>query len=238
MLAIAEQLAMLRQLQDVDARLYALRRQRDAQPQAIETLKSQLAAERRQLTQLEEQHKILQTQHKTQELELGTREEQVKKLQAQLFQVKTNKEYTTMQHEIEGAKADNSLLEETIITLLEEIDGTRAKMAAAKTAFQQREAQTAEDIRRIEAEMRAIDDQLQQAEADRQRLVPSVDRTVLAQYERILHNREGLALVPIVGEACGGCHMIQPPQVLNEVAQQTRWVVCENCARLLFDDGA
>ena len=238
MLAIAEQLAILRQLQDVDAQIYRLRRERDAQPLAIEELKARLAGDRQQLTQLEERHKTLHTQHKSQELDLATREEQVKKLQGQLFQVKTNKEYTAMQKEIEGAKADNSLLEETIIRLLEEMDQTRAQIAAAKSAFQQREAQTAEEIRRIEADMQTVDHQLQQAEADRQRLVPSVERTILNQYERILHNRDGLALVPIVGEACGGCHMIQPPQVINEVAQQTRWVVCENCARLLFDDGA
>ena len=236
MLTIQDQLGILKQLQAVDADLYRLRRERQAKPLLIEELTADLQAERQRLTQLEGQHKALQSQHKSQELELATHEEKIKKLQGQLFQVKTNKEYTAMQHEIEGAKADNSLLEETIIKLLEQIDHTQAQASQARQDWQQREAQVKTDIQRIEGEITTVDQALQKMEADRQRLTPSLDPRILAQYERVLHNRNGLALVPLVGEACGGCHMVLPPQVANEVSQQKQLVSCDNCARLLYYD--
>lgn len=236
MLSVQDQLGILKQLQEVDARLYHLTQERQAKPLLIDELHTHLAAQRQRLTELEEQSKTLQTQHKTQELDLGSREEKIKKLQAQLFQVKTNKEYTAMQKEIEGAKADNSLLEETIIGLLEQIDQTQAQLQQAKADWQQREAQTRQDVQRIEGEMTALDQQLRQIEADRQRLLPSLDAAILQQYERILRSRNGLALVPVVGEACGGCHMALPPQIINEAAQEQRLVTCGSCARLLYVD--
>ena len=238
MLTIQDQLGVLKQLQTVDADIYRLRKERHAKPLLIDERNANLQAERQRLTQLEAQHKALQSQHKSQELELATREEKIKKLQGQLFQLKTNKEYATMQHEIEAAKADNSLLEETIIKLLEQIDQTQAQASQAKKDWQQREAQVKQEIQRIEGEMAALDHALQQAEADRQRLTPSLDPQILAQYERVLHNRNGLALVPLIGEACGGCHMKLPPQIANEVSQQKQLVSCDNCARLLYYDEA
>lgn len=236
MLSVQDQIGILKQLQEVDTQIYRLRRERQAKPIAIEELQAALAVERQHLTQLEVQHKALQSQHKTQELELATREEQVKKLQGQLYQLKTNREYTAMQKEIEGAKADNSLLEETIIALLEQIDQTQTQAAAAKTAWQRREGEVRQQVQHLEQEMVALDQQIQAAEADRQRLVPSLEPTVLQQYERILRSRDGLALVPVVREACGGCYMVLPPQVINEAAQQQRLVACGSCARLLYAD--
>ena len=66
--------------------------------------------------------KALQLQMKQKEGELQTREDQIKKLNTQLMQLKTNREYTAMQHEIDTLKADNSLMEEAIIAVLDGID--------------------------------------------------------------------------------------------------------------------
>jgi len=57
-----------------------------------------------------------------------------------------------------------------------------------------------------------------------------------ATYERVLASREGLALVPLVNDSCGGCHMVQPPQVVNEVSLKATLVTCENCNRILYVD--
>jgi len=43
-----------------------------------------------------------------------------------------------------------------------------------------------------------------------------------------------LALVPVEGTSCGGCHRVFPPQVINEVQIQDKVVRCEFCARLLY----
>ena len=77
---------------------------------------------------------------KAQELELQTREASVQKLKGQLFQLKTNKEYTAMQHEIDTLKADNSLLEDAILKTFESIDQAkqhREREGQARASAQQ-----------------------------------------------------------------------------------------------------
>ena len=63
-----------------------------------------------------------------------------------------------------------------------------------------------------------------------------VDPRLLASYERIRKNyRNGLAVVPIVRDACGGCFYAIPPQKQSEIRQHKKIMVCENCGRVLVD---
>ena len=66
----------------------------------------------------------------------------------------------------------------------------------------------------------------------------SLNRKSLSTYEQILEIREGLALVPLVKDACGGCNRRMPPQVVNQVYLKAQLVTCESCARILYFDEA
>jgi hypothetical protein len=46
----------------------------------------------------------------------------------------------------------------------------------------------------------------------------------------------GVALVPLIKDSCGGCHMVQPPQILNEAYLRAKLVMCDSCARILYVD--
>jgi hypothetical protein len=63
-----------------------------------------------------------------------------------------------------------------------------------------------------------------------------VDTRLLSSFERIRRNyRNGLAVVPIVRDACGGCFNAIPPQRQSEIRQRKKILVCENCGRILVD---
>ena len=113
------QIDALRKLQDVDAQLYRLRLEQEEKPRALERLKHAVAEQQAKAQAAEAKLKTFQVQQKDKELELSTKEGNAKKFQLQLFQVKTNKEYTAIQHEIEQSKADASLLEESILKTVE-----------------------------------------------------------------------------------------------------------------------
>src|SRR3989338_8624390 len=119
---VEEQINLLIKLQAVDSRLYRLRREREAKPKLIEELEVRRDQEQVAVKNIEEKIKALQLRRKEKEIDLQEKEANVKKLQFQLFQIKTNKEYQTMQHEIEGLKADNSRLEDEILLMMEEAD--------------------------------------------------------------------------------------------------------------------
>ncbi len=63
-----------------------------------------------------------------------------------------------------------------------------------------------------------------------------VDPRLLTSYEKIRNNyRNGLAVVPVERDACGGCFYSIPPQKQSEIKQRKKIMVCENCGRILVD---
>ena len=235
---MADQLEILKRLQTIDAELYRLRRQQHEKPLELEQITAQAAAQEERVKAAGERVRSLQVSQKEKEIDLQTREAGVKKLQGQLFQLKTNKEYATMQREIDSLKADNSLLEEEILRLFDAIEQATKARQLEQTRLAEAQERLTTERRRIERELDAISRQIAQLERDRQTIVPDVDRKSLSTYEQILQIREGLALVPLVKDACGGCNRRLPPQVVNEVYLKAQLVTCESCSRILYFDEA
>ena len=231
--SIADQLKVLVELQKLDSQVYRLRRQTQAKPAEAARLKEQHQQTAQMLQATEARYKALEIKRNQMETDLSQKEEQIKKLQVQLFQLKTNKEYTAMQKEIEGLKADKSVLEEEVLKLMDESDRAKAQMASEREALKVREVVLQGDLQRLEEELKSLEDSLEELQASRRALIPKVDLSVLAQYERILEHKDGLALVRAEGYACGGCHMNLPPQLIVEIQMNNRLVVCESCGRIL-----
>jgi hypothetical protein len=236
--SIPDQLKALLELQGLDAQLYQLKAKQGSIPQQATALKAQSKEASAALQVLEQQHKGFEVKRNQMEMDLGQKEAQIKKLQGQLFQVKTNKEYSAFQKEIEGLKADKSVLEEEILKLMEEIDRVKGQVESQRQALKAKEAQIAQDLARLDQEMKSLEASIQQFQQSRLGLTPKVDPSVLSQYERILERKEGLALVPVRKGACGGCHMVLPPQMVNEIQMSGRLITCESCARILYVDPA
>jgi len=235
---MADQLELLKQLQAIDTELYRLRREQREKPRELEQATAHVTSQEARVTAASERLNALQLSQKDKEMELQSREEHIKKLQGQLFQVKTNKEYTAMQREIDTLKADKSLLEETILGAFDTIE-------QATKARHHEQAQLAEEQgrfrvtrERIEREVAAIEEQIADAERRRAAIVSHVPGPARDFYEQVLKLREGLALVPLLNDACGGCHRRLPPQVINQVYLKASLVSCENCNRILYFDEA
>ena len=233
-----DQIETLKQLQAIDGEIFRLRKQLEDKPRELEQVTAQVAAAAARAKEAEARVKTLQLAQKEKEVDLQTREGNVRKLQGQLFQVKTNREYTAMQHEIDTLKADNSLLEETILKLFDELDqATKLRQQETQRLASEEERQRNERAR-IEQELAEVREKLVHMERSRQLLVPDVPPQTLATYERVLALREGLALVPLMDNSCGGCYRRMPPQVINEVYLKAKLVSCESCNRILYFDEA
>lgn len=230
---MADMIDTLKRLQELDGELYHLRRLEDEKPQELEAAEQRLVTQESRVKAIEQRLQALQVTQKEKENELGTREESVKKLQGQLFQLKTNKEYTIMQHEIDTLKTDNSILEETILRALEEIDGAGAtrKEEEGRLAQERKALKVASE--RIQRELEEIVEKIGQLERNRKTITPELPADALSAYERVLEMRDGLALVPVANESCGGCNRQLPPQIVNEVLLRARMVTCESCNRIL-----
>ena len=235
---MADQLEQLKRLQTLDGELFRLRRQQQEKPLELEQAEAQVAAQDARVKAAESRLSTLQLSQKEKEIELQTREANVKKLQGQLFQVKTNKEYTTMQREIDTLKADNSLLEEGILKTFDAVEQATKERQREQAQLTEQQGRLRVERERIAGELAEIEGQLARLERDRQGLTPDVPPKALAIYEQVLEIRDGLALVPLLNDACGGCHRRLPPQVINQVYLKADLVTCESCNRILYFDEA
>lgn len=233
---MTEALDTLKKLQELDSELFRLRREQQHKPLELEQARQLLAEYQANASAVEARLNTAHLKRKEKELELSTAEASVKKLQLQLFQVKTNKEYSAIQHEIDRAKADISLLEEQILELLETVDQLKQEQAKHAGRVEAQQAVLKQEELRIRQALSALDEQLQRLDVQRADLTPLVASESLALYERVLASRDGLALVPIVRESCGGCNMVQPPQVINEAYLKAKLVTCDSCNRILYVD--
>ncbi len=226
----------LLRLQELDLRIEALKAREVEIPKQkgkFDIHRKRLAAE---LAEREKVAKDLVLEQRGCEGEIEQRQTQIKKYDQQLLAVKKNEEYQALLHEIDMIKKQIAIKEERIISIMIEIDEAKARLE--------------EDKKRISAELKDIDRQcgeidaeLEQAVQERKQLEEEclpiaalVSPDLLARYRKIrASKRGGPAVVPLNGEACTGCHMHVPPQVVNEILAGNKQHTCSHCGRLLFD---
>lgn len=228
------ELENLIRLQEIDTQIYSLRFEKAAKPAQIKALEEAFEAKKAHLLELEKNALELAKQKKEREAELTAKEESTVKLQGQLYSLKTNKEYQTMLQQIQDSKVDASVIEDKILELMDKADALKIEVDKEKLKVKDEEKQSAAEKAKVELRIKEIDDSLSRLEGQRKQVTPDLNPKIMAQYERILLSREGLAIVRVKGNSCGGCNMFVPPQVINLIRMYERIITCEVCNRILY----
>ncbi|MFH1753982.1 MAG: C4-type zinc ribbon domain-containing protein [Candidatus Omnitrophota bacterium] len=231
---ITEQINLLIALQKIDTQIFDLERRKREGPLKIQKLDEAFKERSEILKAAQENLKTLQVGLKDKENDLASKEEMIKKCQGQLYAIKTNKEYTTMQHEISGHGADKSVLEEEIIKIFDDVDAKKREIDEIKGVLKGEEGVLSQEKTKVNSETEEIEAKLVILSKERQEQAAKVDKSMLAKYERVLKGKDGLAMVSANRNACGGCNMNLPPQVINEIMMKKGLMFCESCARILY----
>ena len=232
--SIRDQIKKLVELQSIDVEIYNLRRDLKEKPNLVAQLKEKFEDKKADLKKFEDKLKALLLDRKAKELDLQGKESEITKNNTQLSQVKTNKEYQAKLNEIEHLKADKSIIEEKILILFDEGDTVNAAIDQEKKIVLEQEKDFFSQKKIVEETIQVIEKKLTILETQRRTITPDINPAHLSRYERILENKDGLALVPVKAHACGGCFMNVPEQVINEIKMRDRFVDCEMCARILY----
>ena len=232
---LKEEIKKLIALQEIDTSLLQLKQKKEVEkPQELEKLKNMFLEKKNTLSSYQETLKQLQIKHKEKELELSSKEENIRKAQAQLYQLKTNKEYQAKLTEIASLKADVSLLEEDVIKILDEIEEAQKQLEEAKKKVEEEEKKFREEEKRIKKEIEEIEIKIKELENKRKQLTSQINENLLSTYEKLLKTRNGLAIVPVENENCGACHIKVTAQKINEIKMYKELIFCENCVRILY----
>jgi len=231
---IADEIKKLIELQDIDSEIFRLSGELEEMPIKIKEFDGFIKEKEGIYKTSEDKLKKLEVGRKQKELDMQVKEEAVKKHQSKLYQVKTNDEYTAIEKEIGSLKADISVLEEEIINMLDDVEATRKELSKNKTVYEREKSIIETEKKKMEQQKTVLEADLKKIEDQRKEFSKNIDKNILTKYEKILLAKGGLALVPIIDDACSGCNMSLPPQVINEVKMKNDIIFCGQCTRILY----
>ncbi len=221
-------------LQKEDHRLHELEAELDRIPAQLRALEERVVSARHAVEGHLEDSKKLQLERRTREKDVDSLTEQERKFQSQLFQVKTNQEYQALLREIEAVRGKRSEVETLILEGME----SEQQMATARTEHERtlREVERVGAVRRdeLEAERAELSERVSRQRAAREALTARLSPGLRVRYQRIHDAREGVAVVPVVRNACGGCMRQLPPQRVQEARRQDVVVTCDGCGRMVL----
>jgi predicted nucleic acid-binding Zn-ribbon protein len=161
----------------------------------------------------------------------------VKKYEKQSENVKNNREFEAINKEIEMQSLELKLAEKHIKDANEEMGDKVRVLEIAKKNIATKEVNLKHKKSELDKIISETIKEETQYRKESDKAKSKVDPRVLASYERIRKNyRNGLSVVPIVRDACGGCFNAIPPQRQSEIRQRKKIIVCENCGRILVDE--
>lgn len=227
-------LEKLLQLQEVTLAIDDLTRKLSSMPGRIQDLDQSLARHRADVAKSRDDLAGQQKERRKLEGELQTIEAKIGKYQTQLMEVKTNKEYTAMLHEIDAVKGERDSVDTRILQAMEAADGLEA-------GIKRKEAALAEEAKRVQAEQAVLADEQKEMEAGRQDLEArrqgiesQISADLVAEFSRIARSRGGLAVARVANGLCQGCSVRLQPRVIQQIRRDEGIFRCDSCKRFLY----
>jgi len=229
------QLLTLIDLQGFDTRLAALEAEAARLPKQIEAIHLALAEAKKIVDALKLKADTTRKDLRTKEKDLEVVTAKRAKAEGRLWEVKNNTEYSAVLSEIEAIKQEKAHGEEEILGLMELQERLTAEGREAESRLKAREEQARQDEAVVRKKLAAVEAELAGLRTDRQSRAQALPRPLLADYEKILKARSGIAVASVTASAvCSGCRVSIRPQAIQELKAAQAPMLCENCGRYLY----
>lgn len=230
-----QKLQTLISLQAIDSRIAALEADAARLPREIAAIHAGIEDARKQVEQAKAQLDAARKDQRAKEKDLEVVQGKRSKTEARLYEVKTNKEYSAVLIEIEDIKQEKGRMEEEVLVLMEAQERLTGDIREAEARFKQRETEGRRQEATAKELLGVVETDLAAVRTERKELAGHLPGPILADYDRILRARGGLALVPVTKpNFCGACRMTITPQRLQELRAQASLIPCESCGRYLY----
>ena len=235
--SVEEKLASLLNLQKVESKLDEIAILKGELPIEVRDLEDEIQGLHARETRIEEEINGINEFIEQKKALITNSQDLLKKYEKQSDNVKNNREYEAINKEIENQTLDMKLAERHIKDANEEIADKARILEAAKKNIATKEGTL--KVKKCELDKIVAETEKEEKEcrAVSEKARAAVDARLLTSFDRIRKNfRNGLAVVSIVRDACGGCFNAIPPQRQSEIRQHKKIIVCENCGRVLVDE--
>lgn len=236
-ISVEEKLRALFELQKVDSEIDKIRILRGELPLEVEDLEDEIAGLETRIKNYEDEAANLETAIQNKKGEIKNSQELVKKYQEQQDNVRNNREFESLGKEIEFQSLEIELSEKRIREFSAQAKTKKDMMVDASRRLEERKIDLAN-------KKKELDDIVSDTQKEEQQLVDRseeigkiIESRLLTAYKRIRGNaRNGLAVVTVQRDACGGCFAKIPPQRQLDIKSRKKIIVCEYCGRILVDN--
>jgi uncharacterized protein len=228
------ELRTLIDLQAIDTRIATLEAEAAKLPRDIAAIHAAVEETKKAVEAAKGKLDTARKNQRAKEKDLEDNRVKRQKFEGQLYQVKTNKEYSAVLAEIEEVKQEKARIEEEILNLMELGERLGADVKETEARFKAREAEGRGEQATLEQRLRVVEAELAVIKSERAELARQLPALVLVDYDKLLRYR-GIAIVEVTKpNFCGGCHVTMTPQRLQELRQQNALLHCESCGRYLY----
>ncbi|HZN91203.1 MAG TPA: C4-type zinc ribbon domain-containing protein [Myxococcales bacterium] len=226
-------LEKLIQLQHVESELKRAESGQADLPRRRQETEGALAEERGRLDAAKEALDSTQKARRRLEAELQDLELKRSKYKTQLMDVKTNKEYTAMLHEIEAVEREIRGREDLILVEMEKAETAAADVKGEEALFKAADARAKTTLRALEEEAAALKREVERLAGERDQVAATLPEDALSLFQRVA-KRRGSGLSEARDELCSECHLKLRPQMYVELRRNDQIVQCPNCSRILY----
>ena len=236
-ISVEERLRALFGLQLVDSEIDKIKTLRGELPLEVQDLEDEIAGLETRLGNLKEEVVGLEKSVSKKHNEITDAEALIKKYEEQQKNVRNNREFDSLSKEIEYQNLEIELFNKKIKEFNFQIDEKKIVIAESEVTLSERKT----DLENKKSELDEIISDTQKEEEGLYKKLETIEDIIedrlLTAYKRIRSNaRNGLAVVPVQRDACGGCFNQIPPQRQLDIKSRKKIIVCEYCGRILVDD--
>ncbi len=235
--SVEQKLIALYTLQQIDSQIDKIRIIRGELPLEVRDLEDEVVGLETRISKYKEEIENLNKFIEEKDNAIKESKALIKRYEEQLMNVRNNREYDALSKEVEFQNLEIELAEKRKREAKEKIEQLKA-------AIEDAEAKLEERRKDLEAKKEELDDIVAETEKEEQELLKKskenekyIEERLLTAYKRIRKNaRNGLAVVQIERDACGGCFSKIPPQHQMDIKLHKKIIVCEYCGRILVDN--
>lgn len=233
---VAKRIDALVKLQEVDSKLDELRKIKGDLPEEVQDLEDEIAGYQTRIEKFEVEKKSFDDLEATQNNSIKEHKKLIEKYEEQHKDVRNDREFQAIAREIENQQLDIRLAEKAVRDTQYKIERKQKQIEETTATLEERR----KDLNNKKDELDSIVKESEEEEAklmkEREKRMKNVADTLYLSYERIRENaRNGLAVVNVKRNACGGCFNIVPPQRQVDIKEKKKLVVCEHCGRVFAD---
>jgi predicted nucleic acid-binding Zn-ribbon protein len=234
--SVEEKLIALLKLQKIDSKSDEIRTLKGELPMEVKDLEDEIAGLQMRNKNIDAEISSIDSFIEKENEGKKDAQQLTKKYEKQLDNVKNNREAEALNKEIEMQELEVKLREKHIKDA--QIEQQERRAQKSKTDERISVLEEAAASKRTELEKIIADTEKEEKKLSKESSSAKehVDPRMLGAYERIRNSYpNGLAVVPVLRDSCGGCFNVIPPQRQSEIRQRKKIVVCEHCGRILVD---